>query len=45
MSDQEAIQGINQDNVGAWLQANVAGVQAPFEYRLIASGHSNLTLG
>ena len=35
--------GIEQDKVDPWLAANVAGAAAPFEYRLIAGGRSNLT--
>ena len=45
MANQEAIQGINTENVGAWLSSNIAGAQGPFDYRLIAGGHSNLTFG
>ncbi len=36
-------QGVNQERVTDWLAANVAGVQPPFEFTLIAGGHSNLT--
>ena len=35
--------GIDAAAVGAWLEANVAGVSGPFAYELIAGGHSNLT--
>jgi len=39
----EAPRGIERANVDAWLAANVAGAIAPFDYRLIAAGGSNLT--
>jgi aminoglycoside phosphotransferase (APT) family kinase protein len=35
--------GINAATVGTWLEANVAGATGPFQYTLIAGGHSNLT--
>jgi aminoglycoside phosphotransferase (APT) family kinase protein len=35
--------GIDAAAVGAWLEANVDGVAAPFAYELISGGHSNLT--
>ncbi|MGD9701376.1 MAG: phosphotransferase family protein [Acidimicrobiia bacterium] len=35
--------GIDVPMVAAWLEANVAGARGPFEFRLIAGGHSNLT--
>ena len=35
--------GINADAVTEWLTANVAGLQAPLNFSLIAGGHSNLT--
>ena len=37
------VPGLDVPNVTAWLEANVAGGQGPFEFRLIAGGHSNLT--
>jgi aminoglycoside phosphotransferase (APT) family kinase protein len=37
------IQGIRVGNVSAWLEANVPGAVAPFEFSLIAGGRSNLT--
>lgn len=37
------IAGINSANVSAWLVENVDGLKAPFEFTLIAGGHSNLT--
>jgi aminoglycoside phosphotransferase (APT) family kinase protein len=37
------VQGVNQDNVSAWLAAHIDGVSPPFEFTLIAGGHSNLT--
>jgi aminoglycoside phosphotransferase (APT) family kinase protein len=35
--------GIDVSSVTAWLTHNVAGSEAPFEFELIAGGHSNLT--
>ncbi|HEV3227517.1 MAG TPA: phosphotransferase family protein [Acidimicrobiales bacterium] len=40
-----AIDGINEENVTAWLEANVEGVAPPLTFALIAGGHSNLTFG
>ena len=37
------IEGIDEDRVGAWLVANVAGAEGPFRYERIAGGRSNLT--
>jgi aminoglycoside phosphotransferase (APT) family kinase protein len=37
------VKGIAQDRLDPWLAEHVAGAKAPFEYRLIAGGHSNLT--
>lgn len=37
------IAGINSARVSDWLVANVPGLAAPFEFTLIAGGHSNLT--
>ena len=37
------MQGLNLANVGDWLVANIALVQEPFTYELIAGGRSNLT--
>lgn len=37
------MQGIREPNVSDWLSANIEGVQAPFEFELIAGGRSNLT--
>jgi aminoglycoside phosphotransferase (APT) family kinase protein len=41
MSD--TIKGIDVANVTTWLEANIAGARGPFEFELIAGGHSNLT--
>src|SRR3954463_15133304 len=38
-----AVKGIATDKVDRWLAEHVEGAVAPFEYRLIAGGHSNLT--
>jgi aminoglycoside phosphotransferase (APT) family kinase protein len=40
MSD---VSGIDGPRVTAWLEANVPGAHGPFEFRVIAGGHSNLT--
>jgi aminoglycoside phosphotransferase (APT) family kinase protein len=37
------MQGFDLLKVTAWLQANIAGVTAPFDVELIAGGRSNLT--
>ncbi|MFM7262584.1 MAG: phosphotransferase family protein [Acidimicrobiales bacterium] len=37
------MQGIDEERVGAWLDANVAVAEGPYAYRLIAGGRSNLT--
>ena len=37
------MQGIDSARVTSWLEANVAGATAPFDFALIAGGRSNLT--
>jgi aminoglycoside phosphotransferase (APT) family kinase protein len=37
------IPGLDVGRASAWLEANVEGASGPFEYDLIAGGHSNLT--
>ncbi|MDQ1423942.1 MAG: hypothetical protein QOD72_1440 [Acidimicrobiaceae bacterium] len=37
------MKGIDEPRVSAWLAENVDGLQAPFQFDLIAGGHSNLT--
>ena len=37
------MQGINEQRVGAWLDANIDGAKGPYVYSLIAGGRSNLT--
>src|SRR5262245_42079182 len=37
------IRGIDRARVDEWLAANVPGAAAPFDYKLIAAGGSNLT--
>ena len=37
------MEGIDDSKVGAWLEANVPGFEAPYQYELITGGHSNLT--
>ncbi len=37
------IEGINSGKVTEWLVSNVAGLTPPFQFTLIAGGHSNLT--
>jgi aminoglycoside phosphotransferase (APT) family kinase protein len=39
----EVPKGIEPGPVGDWLAANVAGLRPPFDFALIAGGHSNLT--
>lgn len=44
MTDPSApLRGIERDAVDAWLAANVPDAVAPFDYRLVAAGGSNLT--
>ncbi len=40
MSD---IAGIDVPSVTSWLQQHISGAQAPFQFEVIAGGHSNLT--
>ena len=37
------MQGIDADRVSSWLETNIAGYRAPYEFALIAGGRSNLT--
>jgi aminoglycoside phosphotransferase (APT) family kinase protein len=37
------IEGIHAEPVERWFEANVEGARPPFEFELIAGGHSNLT--
>ena len=37
------MQGINEERVEAWLNANIEGAEGPYTYALIAGGRSNLT--
>ena len=37
------MQGINEQHLEAWLDANIAGAKGPYAYSLIAGGRSNLT--
>ena len=39
------IKGIDGPAVTAWFEEHVAGARGPFEFALIAGGHSNLTFG
>ena len=36
--------GIDEEPVGAWLEANIEGATGPFSYQLITGGHSNITI-
>ena len=45
MTEAQAIDGIDRAAVEAWFEANVAGVELPLEFELIAGGRSNLTYG
>lgn len=42
---QSAAPGIEIQSVTAWLENNVGGARGPFDFELIAGGHSNLTFG
>jgi aminoglycoside phosphotransferase (APT) family kinase protein len=37
------VPGIEVDRVGAWLERNVPGTEAPFHVEMVSGGHSNLT--
>jgi aminoglycoside phosphotransferase (APT) family kinase protein len=37
------VKGVDVPSVSAWFEANVPGARGPFEFELIAGGHSNLT--
>lgn len=37
------IDGINNENVTAWMQQEISGLAAPLQFELITGGHSNLT--
>lgn len=37
------MQGIDEQRVEQWLNANIEGAQGPYEYHLIAGGRSNIT--
>jgi aminoglycoside phosphotransferase (APT) family kinase protein len=39
----DGVRGIHAARVSEWLAKHVAGAKAPFEFELIAGGHSNLT--
>jgi aminoglycoside phosphotransferase (APT) family kinase protein len=39
------VEGIDDAKVTAWLEANIDGVEAPFEFAFISGGRSNLTFG
>ena len=43
IGDPSAPEGIDAPSVGAWLESNIDGSVGPFDYELIAGGHSNLT--
>jgi len=38
-----AVEGIDIDNVTAWVSERIEGLKPPLEFTLIAGGHSNLT--
>ena len=38
-----AVEGIDIENVTAWVAARIDGLEPPLEFTLIAGGHSNLT--
>src|SRR6267143_1977412 len=37
------MEGIDEDRVGTWFEANIAGTAPPLAFELIAGGRSNLT--
>ena len=39
----EDIDGIQNQRVSDWFSNNIAGIELPLTYELIAGGHSNLT--
>jgi aminoglycoside phosphotransferase (APT) family kinase protein len=41
----DTIKGVDVANVTSWLEGNIPGTRGPFEFELIAGGHSNLTYG
>ncbi|MEZ5280758.1 MAG: phosphotransferase family protein [Acidimicrobiales bacterium] len=43
MNEKAIPAGIDAGRVSDWLDSNVDGVQGPYEFALIAGGHSNLT--
>ncbi|HSL59706.1 MAG TPA: phosphotransferase family protein [Acidimicrobiales bacterium] len=43
MSDSTTVAGIDAERVTAWFAEHVPDARPPFEFRLIAGGHSNLT--
>ncbi|MCU1390305.1 MAG: hypothetical protein JWL72_3643 [Ilumatobacteraceae bacterium] len=45
MSSMSDTPGIDVPSVTAWLETHVNGATGPFEFDLIAGGHSNLTFG
>jgi len=42
-SGQPSVDGIAHDPVTNWLEANIDGARGPFQFEIIAGGHSNLT--
>ncbi len=43
ISGSTGIPGIDVPSVSAWLEANIGGFTGPFQFDVIAGGHSNLT--
>ncbi len=39
----QAVRGINVESLTPWLAAHIEGLEPPFDFSLIAGGHSNLT--
>jgi aminoglycoside phosphotransferase (APT) family kinase protein len=39
------LEGVDAPKVTAWLEANIDGVEGPFEFAFISGGRSNLTFG
>src|ERR1700727_2242632 len=40
---QQDVEGINVDRVTKWFGQNIAGIETPLHFELIAGGRSNLT--
>jgi len=43
MTERRVPEGIDAERVARWLVANVGGMEAPFDFRLVQGGRSNMT--